>query len=366
MERRLAREARRLERPRFRVFPHESSSPIELPYSAGTAGVTCEHGALVEALRAVFAGIHVSLLETGVRVTRSRPAVFPYTLDGGPEIPIEPTSSSAQTVVRRGSKSQGLPDAGSPSLPWPAFCSRTSSCRSRASATSCWGPGPACCTPRAPAGSRLLRCAPVVLAASGKDRRRSGKPTGGSARCAAARPFAARSRTVRSPGRRISPSPGGIRPRGARARRRRRRPFPSSDRGGLTLGFQDAQSIAESASVAAYAQERSDRSRVAEVLATALYRAFTLGGDGSDAVRVAIYQLWREDAAKRERTMGFLSAEETDPASFAECSGRSCRGLFTGSRARAAGPSRRESSRSFRLARVACGRRASPLSWNAR
>jgi squalene monooxygenase len=91
---------------------------------------------------------------------------------------------------------------------------------------------------------------------------------------------------------------------------------------GLTLGFQDADSLSAATRFAAYEDERSRQSLVAELLATALFEALTLPDGGTRAVRQAIYRLWRRDPGERARTMRFLSAQDTDLGEFRWTVGR--------------------------------------------
>jgi squalene monooxygenase len=85
---------------------------------------------------------------------------------------------------------------------------------------------------------------------------------------------------------------------------------------GLTLGFLDAACLAESKNFAEYRRERSAKSSVAELLAYALYKAFTHNDPGTLALRAAIFQTWRTCPAECRRTMRLLAADETDIVRF--------------------------------------------------
>ena len=85
---------------------------------------------------------------------------------------------------------------------------------------------------------------------------------------------------------------------------------------GMTLGFQDAISLAEATSFAAYRRERAFDSRVPEMLAIALYEVFADTHDEVIEMRRAIYDLWRQSPTERFRTMKFLSCQETSPLLF--------------------------------------------------
>jgi 2-polyprenyl-6-methoxyphenol hydroxylase-like FAD-dependent oxidoreductase len=85
---------------------------------------------------------------------------------------------------------------------------------------------------------------------------------------------------------------------------------------GLTLGFLDAACLAASKNFNDYRQQRSAKSSVAELLAYALYKAFTHDDPGTLALRAAIFQIWRNCPAECRRTMRLLSADETDVVHF--------------------------------------------------
>jgi 2-polyprenyl-6-methoxyphenol hydroxylase-like FAD-dependent oxidoreductase len=85
---------------------------------------------------------------------------------------------------------------------------------------------------------------------------------------------------------------------------------------GLTLGFLDAACLAGSKNFAEYRRQRSAKSSVAELLAYALYKAFTHDDPGTLALRAAIFQTWRNYPAECRRTMRLLSADETDVVHF--------------------------------------------------
>jgi hypothetical protein len=80
---------------------------------------------------------------------------------------------------------------------------------------------------------------------------------------------------------------------------------------GLTLAMMDGECLARSPGIAAYSRERATETQVAEVLATALYRAFTTHDPATVALRGAIYEMWRRRPTERYRTMRLLAMEET-------------------------------------------------------
>jgi lanosterol synthase len=86
---------------------------------------------------------------------------------------------------------------------------------------------------------------------------------------------------------------------------------------GMTLGFQDARTLAENADLDEYRRLRSRASRVPEMLALALYDVFAGTRDDLVAIRRAVYDLWRTRPATRDHTMRLLACEATHPAAAA-------------------------------------------------
>jgi squalene monooxygenase len=303
----------------FVVFPHDGSPPIPLPYASGSSGATCEHGPLVAALRKrVREDPHVRILE-GARVTAISGQTLSYVYDGGPE-----NHASASFILGADGRSStvrrlaNMPDrrvaissmAGilleDVELPLEGF-----------GHVVLGGPGPALIYRLGPRQVRACLDVPLSLARSPDARSLLWEaygnvlpPTIGAAlrRALEARPIAWASNQFRP---RTHFGREGLALAGDAVGH-----FHPLTAVGLTLGLQDALSVAESASVNAYRRDRSAQSRVAEVLATALYKAFTLQDEETEVVRAAIYNLWREDPLERERTMGLLSAQEADPAEF--------------------------------------------------
>ncbi len=85
---------------------------------------------------------------------------------------------------------------------------------------------------------------------------------------------------------------------------------------GMTLGFLDGFSLANSDTFEEYRHERSQRSEVAEMLATALYSVFSWNDAASLALRNAVFTTWRQSPAECKRTIRLLSGEETKLAHF--------------------------------------------------
>jgi len=83
---------------------------------------------------------------------------------------------------------------------------------------------------------------------------------------------------------------------------------------GMTLGFADARRAAR-LEPDAYRRERARASRVPELLATALYAAFSRRDGGTASLRRAMVELWA-DPRERRRTMRLLSTDEERTAAF--------------------------------------------------
>lgn len=85
---------------------------------------------------------------------------------------------------------------------------------------------------------------------------------------------------------------------------------------GLTLAMMDGECLARSPGIAAYRREREADTRVAEILAIAIHRAFTAHDTATVALRSAIYDMWRRQPAERYRTMRLLALDETRISQF--------------------------------------------------
>jgi len=87
---------------------------------------------------------------------------------------------------------------------------------------------------------------------------------------------------------------------------------------GMTLGFEDADCLVRSQDFQVFERERISRTFVPELLALALYEAFSRTDPGAASVRRAIYSMWRSYAVERERTMKLLCGEETNIIRFGQ------------------------------------------------
>lgn len=80
---------------------------------------------------------------------------------------------------------------------------------------------------------------------------------------------------------------------------------------GMTLGFQDVESLVESKSFREFKRDRLSQTYVPELLATSLYQVFSHQDESALAIRRGIYQMWREDPIECWRTMSLLSGTQT-------------------------------------------------------
>ncbi|MAS96287.1 MAG: hypothetical protein CMO55_24045 [Verrucomicrobiales bacterium] len=100
---------------------------------------------------------------------------------------------------------------------------------------------------------------------------------------------------------------------------------------GMTLGFHDADALARSHTFREFERERLTRSYVPEILAVALYEAFSRKDKGARDIRQAIYQMWRKYPVERTRTMRLLAGEETNFLRFSQSFFRGIQLAVTGS-----------------------------------
>ncbi len=102
---------------------------------------------------------------------------------------------------------------------------------------------------------------------------------------------------------------------------------------GMTLGFLDAEALAQSRSIEEYAEAR--RAYVPEVLSNALYHCFRREDAGAVALRRAMFSTLRESEPERRRTMSILAAQDlrkrTFSSSFLRMAGRAFGGTAVSS-----------------------------------
>lgn len=85
---------------------------------------------------------------------------------------------------------------------------------------------------------------------------------------------------------------------------------------GISIGLKDAAALLRAESVADYQREREQGSYVPELLANALYQVFTREDAQAAQIRRAVYDVWRQSPAERERTMRILAGSELRTAQF--------------------------------------------------
>lgn len=79
---------------------------------------------------------------------------------------------------------------------------------------------------------------------------------------------------------------------------------------GLTNAFLDAETLARSANVAAYAHERSGPSWTSDRLGAGIHRLFTDNTPATQALRRAVFGMWRVDSRRRDRSLMLLGMTE--------------------------------------------------------
>ena len=85
---------------------------------------------------------------------------------------------------------------------------------------------------------------------------------------------------------------------------------------GMTLGFGDAFTLAESGDFRDFARKRSQETRAPELLAMGLYEVFADHSVVAAALRRTIYRKWREKPVLRDRTIRLLACEDTSVVSL--------------------------------------------------
>jgi lanosterol synthase len=87
---------------------------------------------------------------------------------------------------------------------------------------------------------------------------------------------------------------------------------------GMTLGMADAASSVSPGGFPTWRRMRERETRVAEMLAGALYEIFGSHSASAAAIRSEIYELWRRDAGERVRTMRYLSGDDHRLSAFSQ------------------------------------------------
>lgn len=300
----------------FVVIPEDGGPPIVLRYPAGEFAVTCEHSALVEALRqAAAAHANICWLSptkaTGIDGQRLRfhcPARGPGELTARLIVGADGRSSlaraslgllSKRTLVS-GMAGLLLEDA---TLPFEGF-----------GHVILGAPGPVLAYRVGPRHVRLLLDLPARWAKDTAALEQAYSPvlpaelTVSFRRALRAGPIAWASNQWRA---RMHYGRDGLALVGDAVGH-----FHPLTAVGMTLGFLDGACLAASRSFGDYRRDRGTGSQVPELLAISLYKVLTRTDDATVALRRALYDVWREDPAECRRTMLLLSAAETDLTQF--------------------------------------------------
>jgi lanosterol synthase len=303
----------------FVVFPDDGTEPVVLPYAQGTAGISCDHLALVQQLRKrVLEEQGVTYLEPA-RVSAIEGQHIQYYRNGGPL-----QSTSARLIVgamgrssvpgeRSGSRSRAksftrmggimlrnaqLPFEGFGHLilggPGPILAYRLSPDRIRV----CLDVPPGL-QARSNPGSALWEAFSSVMPEALRRSFRAALEEGPI--LWASNPIQPREDYGRDGFSLVGDAVGYHHPLTAL---------------GLTAGFQDALALARSQSFSVYRRRRSAESRVPEMLAVSLYEILAGTTTEALAMRRALYQLWRRQPEERVKTMQFLASQDTSPVRF--------------------------------------------------
>ncbi|HEX2314827.1 MAG TPA: FAD-dependent oxidoreductase [Thermomonospora sp.] len=305
----------------FVVFPEDGSPPISLPYASGETALSCEHAALVTALRSAAARHPGIDLVTGRRVVGVGGTSVHHT--GGPAG--DAVESMGGWVVGADGRSSrlrrtlGLPGTDVPlsrmagilladvTLPFEGY-----------GHIFLGGPGPVLAYRLNRTSVRVCIDVPLSVRARELDALITHRYTPW-----LPDPLRRELVTALSRG---SPrwAANRFRPRAAYGRGRRALVgdavghFHPLTAVGMTLALLDGECLARCGTLQEYAAERRAHSRVPELLAEALYGVFTGDDPGTRAIRQAVYEVWRCDPAERARTMRLLAVEETRLSQFAQ------------------------------------------------
>jgi len=85
---------------------------------------------------------------------------------------------------------------------------------------------------------------------------------------------------------------------------------------GITMSLLDAEALASTPDLDAYARARAEQSYIPELLSNAIYQAFVRNDAGSQAIRESIFRSWRASSSHRGRTMKLLGAASTSRGDF--------------------------------------------------
>ena len=304
----------------FIVYPEDGSDPIELPYSDGGFGLTCEHHVLVAWLRRIAAAVPGLEIRSDVQVSHVLEQTVHYRQRGSTEAirltaPLIVGADGRGSVTRR---SLGLPD-GREAISMMASIRVTGvSLPHEGFGHVCLGgPGPVVITRIAPDAVRF--CLDIPPGGDGEFRRpdtliqryesavpASLRPAFRDGMNAGAIEWAANQRRPRSefgrPGLALVGDAAG-----------HCHPLTAT---GMTTGFLDAEKLAKSRSFEEYRRHRLARSLGPELLAEGLYRLFSRSDPASRALRQSVYATWRKNPRECTRTMRLLSGDDAGLLSF--------------------------------------------------
>ena len=88
--------------------------------------------------------------------------------------------------------------------------------------------------------------------------------------------------------------------------------------GGLTMGFLDAECLAQSKDLEHYRKRRIAQTYVPELLSNALYQVFIRNDDSARAIRETVFDAWRHHPKEPARTMRILTGANTNSLNFTE------------------------------------------------
>lgn len=305
----------------FAIFPDDDSEPVLLDYPDSARGIVCEHGELVETLRRkALATPGVEIL-SGTRVRSVAPGSVTFQSKGsdGPEVLAADRIIGADgrtSVVRealglsRGSRSisrfVGLIVEGA-ELPHEGY-----------GHVMLGAPGPSLAYRIAPDRVRVSLDVPLGMVPENKDwpallAREYAPYLPGSLRSAFLRDLEKGSLAFRNNGFRSRIDYGNEEMTLVGDAVGFHHPLTAM---GMTLGFQDADGLARAGSFAEFERERRAMTVVPELLAVALFRAFSQRDPGMREVRRAICRMWRAYPRERERTIRLLSGGDTSPFVF--------------------------------------------------
>ena len=309
----------------FVVFPDDGSEPVPLPYPDGARGLSCEHGAFVEGLRARIADVSnvAYVAETRLLAITAEDRGVRLSIRGR-------TGGTAEVRVPRVVGADGRSSRVRDHLVGRA--AREAETLSYMAGVELFGVE----LPHEDYGHVLLGGpGPVLLYRIGPNRLRAclDIPVGypGARRdaaylweaFAAVLPTAVRGAFRRAlEADRVSWVANRFRPRACYGEG----PialvgdavgfFHPLTAAGMSIALGDARAIAEVDDVARYAQLRETQSWVPELLANALYQVFAREDESAVAIRRAVFASWRQHPAERTRTMRLLAGDEVGLGPF--------------------------------------------------